>query len=605
MSYTNGTQTQSQSMNGLLEISTDNITADTITTGDLIVNNDQTIDGTLTVGGTIYGTCENANNASQVAVSNTTSGTKYISMFEGTGNRPCLIDTDLYYDSSANILTATNITGNTISTTDLTSTGTITALDLTTTGTINAVDLSMNGSITQSGTVYNTLLTTNLTGGLTTDTVSATGGMSSGGGVDITGYVSVGESITSPYLTTYASITSTPFSPSASDGNNMQTVGAYVQLTSKPYTLSRYTSNTTNQRYVWTFTTPVGYSGGTATLNIPISTYINAGYFTRDTGGLTGSVILNVSIAEQVFRIYKNGSLWRTLNATLVSGSNSVSYTLNTTSTTSGSLIYINNYMGNRSVIFTPDINDGDVYTCRFGHSMTVSASTLVNVASLYFAFSSYLNTTTTGLSATIPSPYTLTGSSSFSGFASPTLTYTAPPTPTATGYCVVGNITCKNPAIDGAITQTGTGTNTMNAITVATNGNLTLQGSGLIIQPTFVATANKNQIGYIQACAPFRMCYGTQGLSSGTLNLNNGCVVFISSAGTITLPSGQDGEIVYFRKLGTTAFTTTLSWSGITVRSSANATITSPNTTLLATTVWELCLIYRTSSTGWFVKTV
>ena len=595
MSYTNGTQTQSQSMNGLLEISTDNITADTITTGDLIVNNDQTIDGTLTVGGTIYGTCENANNALQVSVSNTTSGTKYISMFEGTGNRPCLIDTDFYYDPSLNSLNVFDISANTISTTDFT-----------TTGTINAVDLSMNGSITQSGTSNNTLLTTTITGGLSTDTVSATGGMSSGGGVDITGYVSVGESITSPYLTTYASITSTPFSPSASDGNDIQTAGASVQLTNKPYTLSRYTSNTTNQRFVWSFTTPVGYSGGTATLNIPISTYINAGYFTRGTAGLNGSLSLDVSIGEQVFRIYKNGLLWRTLSATVVNGNNSVSYDLNTTDTTAPvGLIYINKYMGNRSITFTPDINDGDVYTCRFGHSMTVNASTLVNVASLYFAFSSYLNTTTTGFSPTLPNPpYTLTGTSGIGGFASPTLTYTAPPTPTATGYCVVGNLTCKSPAINGAITQTGTGTNTMNDITIVANGDLTLQGSGLIIQPTFVATANKNQIGYIANCAPFRFCMVSQTFTNGTLNLDNGCMVWITSAGTITLPQGRDGEMLYFRKIGTTAFTTTLAWvAGIGVSGLTNAALTQPNTTVFNNAVWEMKLYYRLGTNRWYIS--
>ena len=80
---------------------------------------------TLTVSN-ITGTCSSATNAtnstnatnatnadvaSQVTVSTTNTGTRYLGMFAGSGNRTCLIDTDLTYDAASNTLTVSNITG--------------------------------------------------------------------------------------------------------------------------------------------------------------------------------------------------------------------------------------------------------------------------------------------------------------------------------------------------------------------------------------------------------------------------------------------------------------------------------------------------------------
>jgi len=69
----------------------------------------------------ITGTCSSATNAdiaSQVSVSTTGAGTRYISMFAGSGTRTCLIDADLTFDVASNTLTCTNITGTCSNATD-------------------------------------------------------------------------------------------------------------------------------------------------------------------------------------------------------------------------------------------------------------------------------------------------------------------------------------------------------------------------------------------------------------------------------------------------------------------------------------------------------
>ena len=84
------------------------------TTGDLPLRVDTGMtynpnSNTLTVTN-INGTCSDADLAAQVTVATTNTGTRYIGMFAtGAGTRTCLIDTDLTYDASNNILYSTNI----------------------------------------------------------------------------------------------------------------------------------------------------------------------------------------------------------------------------------------------------------------------------------------------------------------------------------------------------------------------------------------------------------------------------------------------------------------------------------------------------------------
>ena len=92
------------------------------TTGDLPLKVDAGITynpstNTLTVPN-INGTCSDADLAAQVTVSTTNTGTRYIGMFAtGAGTRTCLIDNNLTYDASNNILSC-DVSGNLTTTTD-------------------------------------------------------------------------------------------------------------------------------------------------------------------------------------------------------------------------------------------------------------------------------------------------------------------------------------------------------------------------------------------------------------------------------------------------------------------------------------------------------
>ena len=103
MSYTNGTQTQSQSMNGLLEISTDSISASTITTDTLTATN-ATIDN-LTATNPISGTITNSINILPVQ-DNTNFG--YLSWIKYTDGsfQPSNYSSSLFYNASENKITA-------------------------------------------------------------------------------------------------------------------------------------------------------------------------------------------------------------------------------------------------------------------------------------------------------------------------------------------------------------------------------------------------------------------------------------------------------------------------------------------------------------------
>jgi hypothetical protein len=111
MSYTNGTQTQSQSMNGLLEINTDNISASSIITNDLTATTGSV--DTLTVLNTITGTITNATNA--VNATNATNATNisttqdntnsgYLSWIKYTGSsfQNTFFSSNLFYNANEN-----------------------------------------------------------------------------------------------------------------------------------------------------------------------------------------------------------------------------------------------------------------------------------------------------------------------------------------------------------------------------------------------------------------------------------------------------------------------------------------------------------------------
>ena len=108
MSYTNGTQTQSQSMNGLLEINTDTISASSITTNDLTAT-DGTVD-TLTVVNTINGTITNATNAvnstnaTNIKTTQDNTNFGYLSWIKYTGEsfQDTFFSTNLFYNANEN-----------------------------------------------------------------------------------------------------------------------------------------------------------------------------------------------------------------------------------------------------------------------------------------------------------------------------------------------------------------------------------------------------------------------------------------------------------------------------------------------------------------------
>jgi len=134
MSYTNGTQTQSQSMNGLLEISTDTISASSITTNEITATNG-TVD-TLTVVNTISGTITNATNAvnstnaTNISTTQDNTNSGYLSWIKYTGSsfQDTFFSSNLFYNANENKIYAdlNGIANNAINASYATTAGTAT-----------------------------------------------------------------------------------------------------------------------------------------------------------------------------------------------------------------------------------------------------------------------------------------------------------------------------------------------------------------------------------------------------------------------------------------------------------------------------------------------
>lgn len=165
MSYTNGTQTQTQSMNGLLEIDTDTITASSITTNEIIAT-DGTVD-TLTVVNTINGTITNATNAvnstNATNISTTQDNTNfgYLSWIKYTGSsfQDTFFSSNLFYNANENKIYAdlNGIANNAINASYATTAGTAT-------NAINASKIAVD-TTTTSASYYLTFVN-NITGNL-------------------------------------------------------------------------------------------------------------------------------------------------------------------------------------------------------------------------------------------------------------------------------------------------------------------------------------------------------------------------------------------------------------------------------------------------------
>jgi len=208
MSYTNGTQTQSQSMNGLLEINTDTISASSITTNDLTAT-DGTVD-TLTVVNTINGTITNATNAvnstnaSKIGVDTTTTNASHYLTFVNniTGTLFPYVSSYLSFNPITQMLTSTNATINGTDDSSSLATGALRVLNG---GMSVAKDFFLGGSMDIAGALTVNGEGSSFTNELSVGDLIATDGINGGSlsvsnGASVGADLTLGGGITSPFI---------------------------------------------------------------------------------------------------------------------------------------------------------------------------------------------------------------------------------------------------------------------------------------------------------------------------------------------------------------------------------------------------------------------
>ena len=486
-----------------------------------------------------------------------------------------------------------------------------------------------------------------ITGGSTTDTLNVSGSEIVGGSSNIGESITIGNAINSPYLTTYLNNTNTPFSPSASQGTDIVGINSSGTVQLK-VTKASTTDSATTYAGCWSFTTPTSYSGGTATVYIPMSTYT-----TGTVSGTSLYVTHLMSVTNVYIKIYKNGNLWKTVTPTLVSGGVSgVGVTYTVTSGTGD--VDMNLFMGYYTTTFTPDVNDGDIYAIR----LTTTFNSVSNIFGTDTAngwnLKSNLIFNTDISSSSVSTLVSITASNITSGTTTfppvPSLTYTAPSAPSATGYCVVNNLTtngmttlesgvqfttvvtsdstyvCSSTDYGKLIELTSSSTDIElptaiitpfgAIISVYANGsnhiNISSAGGNILWKNTTFTVFAINQGSIIRFMSDgtnwIISNYVPRSLTSSdavsnTINVYSPCVVYISSTSTTTVSLGTSftyGDIVTVRKTYSSSHTVTISSSG-TIYSSGN--VSGGSTYSMTGTIFSVTLLAGSGGLSWYIE--
>lgn len=127
---------------------------------------------------------------------------------------------------------------------------------------------------------------------------------------------------------------------------------------------------------------------------------------------------------------------------------------------------------------------------------------------------------------------------------------------------------------------------------------NTTTKMNGLAL---FYDMLCRGSFKYYQIAPHFQTIASAAGNSTFNPTYGSNAWITGSSAFTLTLPTAniEDGEIIYLRKISSTAFVITLSYTA-TFLNASNASVASPNATSFLGTVFEIKIIYRQETNTW-----